>query len=677
MPSQAIAAAQNGDTILIDPATYTDDFAPNVDTMITANNLTLMGVGGMPHILQDYVPSSLTNNRGLWNITGSNTTIENIEFSGASRGGSGSFVNDSGVFAEADTGTNVTILNCYFHDNQEGILIGDNASSTITIEHTEFNHNGVGGTGYAHNLYLNHVASLIFTNNYTHNVLIGHEIKSRASINYIAYNRIMDESVGTGSYDVDIPNGGQTYLIGNLIEKGPNAQNNTIITYAEEGATNPVQQLYAVNNTIVNDLGSGTFIRVSAGSPTTVISNNFFVGGGTLISGGMLNGGNVSTSTPNFIDGANYDYHLESTSQAIDQGVSVGSVNGVSLTPTEQYFDPLTSEPRVVGGAAIDAGAYEYLPEALLIATPSFVHVGLPTTLSWSSTDADSCIGSNFSTGAATSGSATITPSSSTTYSVSCSSAYGTSTASAMVTVENAPTVTVQAASSLTSTTATLNGTITADGSATITSEGFNYGGITADYGSTASSTGSFSAGAFTQNISGLTCNTNYHFEAVASNAVGTSTSADQAFTTSACPVASGGGPIVGLIGSAGGTYHGVGYVASRPQIDYPNGAAVYLDVPQTTSNTTAPTTTPFISPVVLLKNRQLWDIGAGIRTLQKFLNSHGFVLAKTGSGSPGKETFTFGPLTYKALKAFQKAIGLPQTGYLGPLTRVAILEFK
>jgi hypothetical protein len=70
------------------------------------------------------------------------------------------------------------------------------------------------------------------------------------------------------------------------------------------------------------------------------------------------------------------------------------------------------------------------------------------------------------------------------------------------------------------------------------------------------------------------------------------------------------------------------------------------------------------------VKNHSLWDTGADIQLLQQFLNAQGFVLAHSGVGSPGHETTTFGPLTYRALVQFQAAHALPATGFFGPLTR-------
>jgi hypothetical protein len=61
---------------------------------------------------------------------------------------------------------------------------------------------------------------------------------------------------------------------------------------------------------------------------------------------------------------------------------------------------------------------------------------------------------------------------------------------------------------------------------------------------------------------------------------------------------------------------------------------------------------------------------GDDVLNLQKFLNSKGFTISTTGVGSKGKETTTFGKLTYKALQKFQKSAGLPATGFFGPMTR-------
>ena len=55
-----------------------------------------------------------------------------------------------------------------------------------------------------------------------------------------------------------------------------------------------------------------------------------------------------------------------------------------------------------------------------------------------------------------------------------------------------------------------------------------------------------------------------------------------------------------------------------------------------------------------------------------------GFTVAKTGAGSPGKETTKFGPATQAALVSFQKTKKIsPATGYYGSKTRTAMKVFS
>ena len=155
---------------------------------------------------------------------------------------------------------------------------------------------------------------------------------------------------------------------------------------------------------------------------------------------------------------------------------------------------------------------------------------------------------------------------------------------------------------------------------------------------------------------------------------------------TAPTPAPSGGGGMIVGSGPLAPSAQGLsGYTPPRPQIDYPNGTIVYLDATTTTSTSTASTTIvssiPITTPQTTLSassspfviDRQLWDQGPDILALQQFLNTHGYVLTLTGPGSPGSETDFIGVKTYQALIKFQKAHGLPATGYLGPLTRAAI----
>ncbi len=127
------------------------------------------------------------------------------------------------------------------------------------------------------------------------------------------------------------------------------------------------------------------------------------------------------------------------------------------------------------------------------------------------------------------------------TFTVTATNAVGTSTASSAsnsITPSTTPTITTSDASSITATTATLNGSIDALGGASVTDRGFEWGTNNA-YGNSISTNGSYSVGTYNADLSGLTCNTEYHVRAFATNSVGTASSSDSSFTTSACPVSS------------------------------------------------------------------------------------------------------------------------------------------
>ncbi len=345
-PCAALAVAADGDTIQIDPVLYSGDVCA-----FSQNNLTIQGVNGRAHIDAN---KKSAQNKGIWVPSGSNLLVENIEFSGATS----TSKNGAGIRAQ---GVNWTVRNCYFHDNQEGILESNIAGSNILIEYSEFARNGY-RDGMSHNLYIGHSASLTFRFNYSHDSVVGHLLKSRSAVNYVLYNRLTGES-GTGSYEIDLPNGGTSYVIGNLIEQGTNSQNSTIVTYLEEGVNvmNPGMDLYVINNSIVNDLSSGTFVNIgTADTVPAVIKNNIFVGPGTLTNQTGATLANNFSGNPLFVNQAGFDYHLTSGSPAIDAGANPGSANGFSLTPVFEYVHPARGEGRVTTGAAIDIGAYEF-----------------------------------------------------------------------------------------------------------------------------------------------------------------------------------------------------------------------------------------------------------------------------------------------------------------------------
>ena len=343
-PSAAAQIARDGDTIEIDAGTYPGDAA-----VWRANRLTIRGIGGRAHLRAD---GAEVEGKGTWVIKGNDTTVEGVEFSGAKVDNK----NGAGIRLE---GAGLTVRDCYFHDNENGILTGANAASDVVVEHSEFARNGF-GDGYSHNLYIGVVRSFTLRFSYVHHAVVGHNVKTRALRNLILYNRITDENDGRGSYAVEFPWGGLAFVIGNQIQQGPATDNPVVVSFGAEGLRNPVNELYFVNNTVVNDLPSGgVFLFVKVGTASALIVNNIFSGPGDILNGPGELRYNVVARRTDFVDATNFDYRLRAGAAAIGFGVDPGSVHGIELRPAAQYTHTAQAGARSKG-RSLDAGALEY-----------------------------------------------------------------------------------------------------------------------------------------------------------------------------------------------------------------------------------------------------------------------------------------------------------------------------
>jgi hypothetical protein len=380
--AQAAADAQNGDTVQVQSGTYTD-----FDVKWYANNLTIQAVGS-PVVLNDS-GYAISNEKGIFEIIGDNAVVQGITFENAHDFGDNGH-NYAGI---RDEGSGLTLDACTFQNNDDGLLVTPLSSGVgnVLVEYSVFSNNGY-GDGYSHNLYINHVNSFTLEYSSTTDSYYGHDVKSRALNTYLLYNFIGDS--GSGANDqaalVNLPDGGNSYLIGNVIHKGSSAANGTMIDsnvegYGDSSQENPTQLLEMVNNTVVNDRSSGTDVLVF-GSQTTPVNliNNLFSGqgeGGTEMYSGQngapaapaTNESNLAAVNPGFVNAAGLSFQVTAGSAAIDAGVNPGTLNGFSLTPTNDYVAVANTAARPVEGP-LDIGAYEFVPagnQPPTVATPA------------------------------------------------------------------------------------------------------------------------------------------------------------------------------------------------------------------------------------------------------------------------------------------------------------------
>lgn len=354
-PCRAFAAAKAGDTINITGnLTYRGDVCA-----IKQHKLTIRGVNGRPKI---DAGGKNALGKGTWVVQGNDIVIENVEMFGAK-------VRDRNGAALRLEGTNFTLRKAFIHDNENGILSGVNTASKIVIENSEFGHNG-NGTGQTHNLYIGNAGSLTFRFNFSHDADVGHNLKSRARINTIAYNRFSSTvpgqkgttASGKPSYEIDLPNAGTAYIIGNVIHQPTAHSNSNLVAYGAEGPTNPAQDLYVVNNTFLNDDSSrGTFVLI--GSKVTkkaLLQNNIFSGSGAVTNQvGAIEKTNYRSVAPGFVNRAAWDLRPTAHALVVNAGSIPGtSSSGISLKPAYVYQHSASAGTRPTV-KTIDVGAYE------------------------------------------------------------------------------------------------------------------------------------------------------------------------------------------------------------------------------------------------------------------------------------------------------------------------------
>ncbi len=261
-PSDAARRARDGDVVEISAGDYRGDVA-----VWSASNLTIRAVGGLVRLFAD---GKSAQGKAIWVVQGTNTVIEGIQFHGARVPDR----NGAGIRFEGDA---LTVRRCAFFGNENGILTFNRETATLVIEASEFGRNGY-GDGYSHNLYAGRIASLTVRDSYFHRARIGQQLKSRARVTRIENTRISDHDDGRSSYAVDLSDGGDAAIIDSVLEKGPLAENRTLVSFGAESLRWPVNRLRITGSRLINPHLLGRFLFVREGTESVTLENNEYIG---------------------------------------------------------------------------------------------------------------------------------------------------------------------------------------------------------------------------------------------------------------------------------------------------------------------------------------------------------------------------------------------------------------
>lgn len=204
--------------------------------------------------------------------------------------------NDScnGAGVRINQANDITIRRCKIHDNDMGIMsngaVAAHSGANQLIEGCTITDNGTGKQpGYNHNLYLGGTSVTVRGCEIARS-LTGHNLKSRAHLNWIEYNYIHDSAnreldLVDEKGNTDVP-ASHAILLGNIIVKKIEHMdgNKTAVHFGQDGKQNHTGMLYLVHNTIVTPYISPV-VDLSAPGAGAVFINNLIADGGAKQAG--------------------------------------------------------------------------------------------------------------------------------------------------------------------------------------------------------------------------------------------------------------------------------------------------------------------------------------------------------------------------------------------------------
>jgi hypothetical protein len=246
----ALLQAADGDTLELQAG----DYHGEVGT-ITQKQLSLRGVGGRAVLHAD---GKSAEDKAILVVRDGDVIIDNIEFRGAR-------VRDrNGAGIRFERGR-LLVQRCAFFDNENGILAGNVGTAELTIQDSEFGQAPI-NTPLPHLVYVGKIARFELTGSRVSGGQGGHLVKSRARLNLIRYNQLVDGAKGRAAYELEFPNGGLAYVVGNVIGQSANTSNPVLVSFGAEADRAPDDRahgLFMAHNTLISEgLWPGFFVRV-------------------------------------------------------------------------------------------------------------------------------------------------------------------------------------------------------------------------------------------------------------------------------------------------------------------------------------------------------------------------------------------------------------------------------
>ncbi len=368
MVKDAIAAAAVGDTLLVRGGTYREIVIQSTSPVRSSSfefnkSMTIKGYSSETATLT-YDPNNLPHEDAekgpIIKVPASGVTIENLTIIGTySLGDNPTLDTDINIWTDS---ANITIRNNkilqFGHCGVKGTLPG------LILEHNEIANGGFTSRDHGIYTYDQTATPKIIRYNNFHNIG-GYGIQIYG---YCTYYQVYNNLIHDNNEGGIVIAGDHISILNNSIYH--NGQTSTSqwggqgrLNFFHTGLFSIVVKNNIIWNNAAANLNTGPDNLTQVGN---IYANNII--GGTLPNWWTSLATNTIAVDPKFVNAPAFDYHLQSTSPAINTGVNVGLTVDYAGTTIPQ-------------GSAPDIGAYEFIIGGTPVPTPATTPVPTPTPL--------------------------------------------------------------------------------------------------------------------------------------------------------------------------------------------------------------------------------------------------------------------------------------------------------